>query len=127
MTQTAVRPINYHYDNTGEVRCENNRGLIFFLHAEPPAAKAAPSWTPVAATKEVEVRRSAEPQPLAEKTRPIPAAEAHWKPVPATMEVEVRRVVEAAPAPVRGTAPLPDVPMPGEEAPKGWFGKLFKK
>ena len=45
------------------------------------------------------------------------------------MEVEVRRVVESAPAPapVRGTGPLPDVPLPGEEAPKGWFGKLFKK
>lgn len=135
MSTMTIAPLNFAYEADGEVRCSNPKGLIFFLRAEPPVVKPAPearSWTPVAATQEVEVRRAAEPQPFVEKTRPIPAATAEWKPVEATKEVEVRRVDAVAQAPAaqpaaRGTGPLPNVPLPGEKAEKGWFGSLFKK
>lgn len=134
MSTMTVTPINFAYQPDGEVCCSNPKGLIFFLRTEPVTMKAAPearAWTPVAADKEVEVRREVAPQPFVEMTRPIPAATPDWKPVDATHEVEVRRVVEAAPQPqpttARGTGPLPNVPLPGEKAEKGWFGTLFKK
>lgn len=132
MSTMTISPLNFAYEADGEVRCSNPKGLIFFLRAEPPAPKPAAearSWTPVAATQEVEVRRAAEPQPFVEVTRPIPAAAPDWKPVEATREVEVRREAAApAPAPAaRGTGPLPQAPAPGQQAPKGWFGGLFKK
>ncbi|MNT60699.1 hypothetical protein D3C72_1982940 [compost metagenome] len=52
---------------------------------------------------EVEVRRVAEPMPIAEATRR-----------------------EASPSTAK-TGPLPEAPMPGKQAEKGWFGKLFSK
>lgn len=126
--------INFDYRAGGEVLCKNPKGLVFFLRAEPPAARPASpppaprSWQPVEATREVEVRRHAEPQPIAEATRTVPAAEptATFKPVEATHEVEVRRAAEP-PAVARGTGPLPDVPAPGKAPQRGWFGKLFGK
>ena len=133
MTMTAMvsTSINYDYRAGGEVLCKNPKGLIFFLRAEPPAPRpAAPppaprSWTAVEATREVDVKRHAEPQSIAEATRTVPAAEptATFKAVEATQEVEVRRAAE----PVRGTGMLPDAPAPGRAPEKGWFGKLFGK
>lgn len=127
MIQTAMRPIDidYSYDRSGEVVCQNRAGLVFFLHAEPPAPKAAANWQPVEATKEVAVRRAQESAPIVEMSRPIPEARPAWKPVEATHEVEVRRAdAPAAPA-ARGTGALPDVPLPGKQPERGWFGKLF--
>ena len=114
MSATAELMIDYSYDKSGQVLCRNQKGLIFFLQTEPLAPKAeqpksesrptpqAPTWQPVAAV-EVEVRRAAEPMPIAEATRR-----------------------EAAPTPAK-TGPLPEAPMPGKQAEKGWFGKLFSK
>ena len=94
--------------------CRNQKGLIFFLQTEPPTPKVeqpraetrpapqAPTWQPMEAV-EVEVRRATEPMPSAEATRR-----------------------EAAPAGAK-TGPLPEAPMPGKQAEKGWFGKLFTK
>lgn len=134
MTAMVGTSINYDYRAGGEVLCKNPKGLIFFLRAEPPAARpAAPppaprSWTPVEATREVEVKRHAEPQPIAEMTRTVPAAEptAAFQAVEATHEVEVRRAAEPQSI-ARGTGPLPAAPAPGQAPEKGWFGKLFGK
>jgi hypothetical protein len=146
MTATATHPtaIDFNYEESGEVLCRNPKGLIFFLFAPVPAApEAAPApapapraWTPVPATQEVEVRRAAEPQPIAEATRVVPKA-ASFTPVAATMEVEVRRHAPApepeqvVPAPARpaarGTAPLANAPAAGQQPAKGWFNKLFAK
>jgi hypothetical protein len=109
--------IDYSYDKNGQVLCRNPKGLIFFLQAEPPAPKAearpearpqapAPAWQPIEAVVEVEVRRAAEPMPIAEATR-------------RTTEPEAR--------PVAKTAPLPEVSAAGKQPEKGWFGKLFAK
>jgi hypothetical protein len=127
--------INYDYRAGGEVLCRNPKGLVFFLRAEPPAARPASpppaprSWSPVEATREVEVKRHVEPQPITEMARVVPAAEpapAAFTAVDATREVEVRRAAE--PQPVgRGTGPLPNVPSPGKAPERGWFGKLFGK
>ena len=131
MTAMMVGPsINYDYRAGGEVLCKNPKGLVFFLRAYAPVVRpAAPApapraWAPVEATREVEVKRHAEPQPITEVTRTVPAAEpqASFKAVEATHEVEVRR--EAA---ARGTAPLAEAPAPGKAAQGGWFGKLFGK
>lgn len=126
--------INYDYRAGGEVLCKNPKGLVFFLRAEPPTARpAAPppaprSWQAVEATREVEVRRHAEPQAITEMTRTVPAADltGGFTAVEATHEVEVRRSAEAPVAP-RGTGALPDVPAPGKAPERGWFGKLFGK
>lgn len=112
-----LRDIDYSYDKTGQVLCRNQKGLIFFLQAEPPAPKPeaarptpqAPTWQPMAAV-EVEMHRSSEPMAISEATRrPESAPEAP--------------VAKAAPA---KTGPLPEAPEPGKPAEKGWFGKLFK-
>ncbi|MNS66572.1 hypothetical protein D3C72_997910 [compost metagenome] len=114
--------IDYSYDKTGEVQCRNAKGLIFFLQAEPPSIKGeakaearpatpAPTWQPMESVVEVEVRRAAEPMPIAEATRrhvEAPAAAA-----------EVRQPAK--------TGPLSEAPAPGKQAEKGWFGKLFTK
>jgi hypothetical protein len=118
--------IEYAYEGDGEICCRNPRGLVFFLRAEPPSVKPAESWTPVAATREVEVRRAAEPRAIAEVARPLPDPRATaWKPIEAKQEVEVRRVAEPQPQ-AKGTGPLPDAPAPGKAPEKGWFGKLFR-
>ena len=117
--------IAFDYRATGEVQCKNPKGLVFFLRpaAPPPAPR---SWTPVEATKEVEVKRHAGPQTMAEVQRtvpqaavaePLPTPAATFKAVEATKEVAVNR----------GTAPLTGAPEPGKPAQKGWFGKLFGK
>lgn len=135
MTAMMVGPsINYDYRAGGEVLCKNPKGLVFFLRADAPVVRpAAPApapraWAPVEATREVEVKRHAEPQPIAEMTRTVPAAEpqATFRAVEATHEVEVRRAAEPVAA-ARGTAPLAEAPAPGKAAQGGWFGKLFGK
>ena len=123
MSQTAVmnKMIDFCYEANGDVRCQNPRGLVFFLRAEPPVSQPAkPAWQPVPATKEVAVRREAEAKPIAEKTQAIPQP-AQFQVVETTREVEARRVVEAAPAPAPQAAPA----EPGDD--KGWFNKLFKR
>lgn len=113
--------IDFSYDKNGQVLCRNPKGLIFFLQAEPPVQKAepksearpaapapAPTWQPMESVVEVEVRRAAEPMPIAEATRRNePAA-------------------EVRPSAAK-TGPLPQAPEPGKPAEKGWFGKLFAK
>ena len=106
--------IDFAYEKNGQILCTNQKGLIFFLQAEPPApihkpearpAAPAPAWQPMEAVVEVEVRRSNEPMPIHEATR-------------------------SGPAPVRGTTPLQEpVAAKAAAAPteKGWFGKLFAK
>ncbi len=134
MTAMVGTSINFDYRAGGEVLCKNPKGLIFFLRAEPPSARpAAPppaprSWQAVEATREVEVRRHAEPQSIAEATRTVSAAEprASFTAVEATYEVEVRRAAEPQPI-ARGTGPLSDAPAAGKAPERGWFGKLFSK
>jgi hypothetical protein len=125
--------IAFDYRATGEVQCKNQKGMVFFLRpaAPPPAPK---TWTAVEATKEAEIKRHAEPQSMTELQRSIPQAAvaeslpaASFKAVEATHEVEVRRAEPAVAPAARGTAPLPDVPAPGQAPQKGWFGKLFGK
>lgn len=134
--------IDFDYRATGEVLCKNPKGLVFFLRVAAPlplqAQPQAPTaWQPVASTHEVEVKRHAEPQSMTDLQRsvrqaavaePLPTAPAFTQ-VEASREVAVRRAPEHAPqaAAVRGTAPLPDVPLPGKAPQKGWFGKLFNK
>ena len=152
MLATLPTEIDFNYEGTGEILCRNLKGLTFFLFGEPfspkPSSSAAPTcpapaWKQIDAMMEVEVRRESEPQTIAELTRTVPQAStqaqavtAHFVAVAATHEVEVRRIAplegpDASPsvqAPaIRGTGELPDVPLPGKPAPKGWFNKLFAK
>lgn len=133
MTAMMGTSINFDYRASGEVHCKNPMGLIFFLRAEPPTARPATpppaprSWQPVEATREVEVKRHAEPQSISEATRTVPAtAPATFTAVEATHECEVRRSAELQPL-GRGTGPLPEAPPPGKAPGRGWFGKLFGK
>jgi cell division protein FtsN len=148
MLATKPTEIDFCYEGNGEVLCRNPKGLTFFLFSpEPVSAKPsttaaptqpAPAWKQVDAVMEVEVRRSTEAQPLSELTRAIQqVAAATFTVVEATHEVEVRRPLAAQPlatpqptpvaAAPRGTGALSDTPLPGKQAPKGWFNKLFSK
>lgn len=79
MTMTATLPaqLNVVCAADGETRCENPKGLVFYLRSEPPAARptpAKPAWTPVPATHEVEVRRMPAASPKAEDRAPVAEA-----------------------------------------------------
>jgi hypothetical protein len=143
----ALKPteIDFCYEGNGEVLCRNPKGLTFFLFASEPATakpsptaaptQPAPAWKQVDAVMEVDVRRETEPQSISELTRSFQqAAAATFVAVDATHEVTVRRV-QAAELPAgqqgltaaRGTGALTNAPTAGQQAPKGWFNKLFSK
>lgn len=124
----TLTDIDFSYDKSGQVLCRNPKGLIFFLQSEPPVTKAesksearpaapapAPTWQPIEAVVEVEVRRAAEPMPIAEATRRA----VQMGPTQSEPAAEVRQAAK--------TGPLPQAPEPGKPAEKGWFGKLFAK
>jgi hypothetical protein len=48
MTAPEASPgaITFAYQPDGEVRCQNPHGLVFFLHAAPPALRHEPREAP---------------------------------------------------------------------------------